>query len=203
MVSGKFATNPMWKKIGITFKEYKRGANAGMLSSADVFTPAEKEKMQAWMDEIYGVFKGHVTEIRGNRLKKPIDELAGGRVYTGQQALELGLVDKIGTLQDAITYLAEKAHLTDYDVRIVPEPKNFLERLVEEISGEKDEPKGLDLKARAAVVGGQPSLLELALPHLQHLDPQRVQAIKMALLRLQLMQQEGAVLMMPEILLRN
>ncbi|HLJ94651.1 MAG TPA: signal peptide peptidase SppA [Gemmataceae bacterium] len=203
VVSGKFATNPMWKKIGVTFKEYKRGANAGMLSSADVFSPAEKEKMQAWMDEIYGVFKGHVTEIRGNRLKKPIDELAGGRVYTGQQALDLGLVDKIGTLQDAITYLADKTHLTDYDVRIVPEPKNFLERLVEEISGEKDEPKGLDLKAHAAIIDGQPSLFGLALPHLQHLDPQRVQAIKMALLRLQLMQQEGAVLMMPEIILRN
>ena len=50
------------------------------------------------MDEIYGVFKGHVTAIRGNRLKKPIDDLAGGRVYTGKQALELGLVDRLGTL---------------------------------------------------------------------------------------------------------
>jgi protease-4 len=198
VVSGKFATNPMWKKIGVTFKEYKRGANAGMLSSADVFTPAEKEKMQAFMDEIYGVFKGHVTEIRGKRLKKPIDELAGGRVYTGQQALDLGLVDKIGTLQDAITYLADKAKLTDYEVRIVPEPKNFIERLLEEISGEKDEPKGLKLKAGAA---SQPSLIELALPYLEHLDPQRVRAIKTALFRLQLMQQEGAVLMMPEMIL--
>jgi len=203
VVSGKFATNPMWKKIGITFKEYKRGANAGIMSSADVFSKAEKEKMQAWMDDIYGVFKGHVTAIRGNRLKKPIDDLAGGRVYTGKQALDLGLVDKIGTLQDAINYVAENAKLTDYEVRIVPEPKNFLERLVEEIAGEKDEPKGLGLQVRAALADSQPSLVELALPHLRHLDPQRVKAVKMALLRLQLMQQEGAVLMMPEIILPN
>jgi protease IV len=201
VVGGKFATNPMWKKIGITFKEYKRGANAGILSSSDVFTKEEKEKMQSWMDEIYGVFKGHVTAIRGNRLKKPIDELAGGRVYTGKQALDLGLVDKIGTLQDAINYVADKAKVTDYEVRIVPEPKNFLERIVEEISGEKDEPKGLG--ARARVPAGQPSLVDLALPYLQNLDPQRIKAIKMALLRLQLMQQEGAVLMMPEIILSN
>lgn len=203
VVSGKFATNPMWKKIGITFKEYKRGANAGMLSSSDVFSKEERDKMQAWMDEIYGVFKGHVTEIRGDRLKKPIDELAGGRVYTGKQALELGLVDKIGTLQDAIQFVAEKANVTDYDVRIVPEPKSFIERIVEEISGEKDEPKGLDLQARLPMGGQQPSLIELALPYLQHMDPQRVKAVKMALLRLQLMQREGAVLMMPEIILPN
>jgi protease-4 len=203
VVGGKFATNPMWKKIGITFKEYKRGANAGIMSSADVFSKDEKEKMQAWMDDIYGVFKGHVTAIRGNRLKKPIDDLAGGRVYTGKQALDLGLVDKIGTLQDAINYVAENAKLTDYEVRIVPEPKNFIERLVEEIAGEKDEPKGLGLQVRAALADSQPSLVELALPYLQHLDPQRVKAVKMALLRLQLMQQEGAVLMMPEIILPN
>src|SRR5262249_329670 len=73
VVGGKFATNDMWKKIGVTFKEYKRGANAGILSSSDVFTSQERQKMQAWMDDIYGVFKGHVTAIRSDRLKKPID----------------------------------------------------------------------------------------------------------------------------------
>jgi protease-4 len=203
VVGGKFATNPMWKKIGVTFKEYKRGANAGLLSSADVFTKKEREKLQAWMDDIYGVFKGHVTAIRGDRLKKPIDDIAGGRVYTGRQALELGLVDKIGTLQDAIRYVAEKAELTDYEVRVVPEPKNFIERLVEEISGEKDEPKGLNLASRVPAAARHPSLVDLALPYLQHLDPQRVKVVKTALWRLQLLQQEGAVLMMPEVVLPN
>lgn len=203
VVGGKFATNAMWKKIGVTFKEYKRGANAGLLSSADVFSPAEREKMQTWMNDIYDVFKSHVTAIRGDRLKKPIDEIAGGRVYTGRQALELGLVDKIGTLQDAIHHVAEKAKLTDYDVRVVPKPKNFVERLVEEIGGEKEETEGLDVGVRLQSTARQPSLVELALPYLQHLDPQRVKAVTMALQRLQLMQQEGAVLMMPEIVLPN
>ena len=40
--------------------------------------------MQSWMNDIYGVFKDHVTAIRGNKLKKPIDELAAGRVFTGR-----------------------------------------------------------------------------------------------------------------------
>src|SRR5205085_2762863 len=86
VVSGKLVTNPMWKKIGVTFKGYKRGENAGMLSSSEVFSSAERARMQNLMDEIYCVFKGHVVAARGSRLKKPIDELAGGRVYSGRQA---------------------------------------------------------------------------------------------------------------------
>src|SRR5262249_41521016 len=83
-------------------------------------------------DEIYDVFKGHVVAIRGKKLKKPIDELAGGRVYTGKQALELGLVDRIGTLRDALDFVAAQAKVKDYDVRVVPAPKNFLERVLGE-----------------------------------------------------------------------
>src|SRR5262249_7012733 len=135
VVSGKMVTNPMWNKIGITFKEYKRGANADMLSSSGPFTKEGREKMQGYMDEIYKVFKGHVVAIRGDRLKKPIDDIAGGRVYTGQQALELGLVDKLGSLDDAIKHIAGVAKLSTYEVRVVPEPKNFIEKIIEEALG--------------------------------------------------------------------
>ena len=199
VVSGKFATNEMWKKIGVTFKSYQRGKNAGMLSSADVFTAEERKRMQGWMDEIYDVFKGHVVAIRGTRLKKPIDELAGGRVYTGRQALELGLVDKIGTLRDAIDHVAGQAKLKDYEIRVVPEPKNALERLLEEATGEQDDKPGLDVGVRRLpAVGRETSLVELAMPYLRHMDPQRVGLIVRALERLQLLQQEGVILMMPE-----
>ncbi|KAJ3057607.1 hypothetical protein HK102_011019, partial [Quaeritorhiza haematococci] len=96
VVSGKLAVGGLYDKLGVAFKANRRGQNAGMLNSSDVFTPSERLKMQSYMDEIYGEFKGHVVAIRGGKLKKPIDELAGGRVYTGKQALELGLVDKLG-----------------------------------------------------------------------------------------------------------
>jgi protease-4 len=194
VVSGKFATNDMWKKVGITFKAYQRGKNSGLLASDHVFTPEERAKMQGYMDEIYEVFKGHVVAARGAKLKKPIDELAGGRVYTGKQALELGLVDKIGTLEDAIKHVAAQAKLTDYDVRIIPPTKNFLEQLVEEMSGDKDQPNHLRLGGKEQV-----SLVELALPHLKGLDPERVRLIQMALRRMELTQREGVMLMMPEL----
>jgi protease-4 len=198
VVSGKFATNDMWKKAGITFHGYKRGKNAGMLATDAVFTPEEKKRMQAWMDEIYDVFKGHVVAARGKRLKKPIDELAGGRVYTGRQAQELGLVDKVGTLRDALDHVAAAAKLKDYDVRVVPEPKGLLERVLEEVTGAQDDKPGLDVAGPRLPAGGTASLVGLAMPHLRHLGPERVRLTVRALERLQLMRQEGVILMMPE-----
>ena len=198
VVAGKLATGELWKKVGVTFNASKRGENAGMLASSRPFTPNERERMQSWMDDVYDVFKGHVQSSRGDRLKQPLDELAGGRVFTGKQALERGLVDKIGTLQDAIAHVAGLAKLSDYDVRVVPATKNFLEQLIEESSGKEDSP-GLDVAARMPALGGRISLVDLAMPYLQNLDPHRVTAVKLALRRLQLIQQEGVILMMPEI----
>ncbi len=198
VVGGKLATADMWKKVGVTFKTYKRGENAGLLSSGDPFTPGERERLQGWMDDVYKVFKGHVQAIRGDRLKKPLDELAGGRVFTGKQALELGLVDKIGGLGDAIAHIAGQARLTDYDVRVVPAPKNFLEQLIEEAAGTREDSPGVDVRGR--VIGAGPgSLVDLAMPFLRNLDPVRVGAVTDALRHLQLLQREGVLLMMPEI----
>ena len=175
----------------VTFKSYRRGQNAGMLASGEVFSPGERLKMRSWMDEIYGVFKGHVTAVRGNRLKKPIDELAGGRVYTGKQALDLGLVDRLGTLHDAVKYAAAEAKLTDYELRVIPKPKSFLEQLMED-GADNDSRKGLDVVHR-------PTLLELAQPYLRSLDPARAELVRTALGRLELLNREGVILMMPEL----
>jgi len=200
VVGGKFATTAMWNKVGVTWKPYQRGKNADLLSSDNVFTPDQRQRMQGWMDDIYGVFKKHVTTIRGDRLKKPIDELAGGRVYTGQQALELGLVDKIGTLQDAIEFAAQKAAIKDYDVRVVPEPKNFIEQLVEQISGSAEKE---DAKRIVSIGSDSTQLWNLALPYLSGLDPQRVAVIRQAFVQLQMMQNEGVMLMTPPVMIGN
>jgi protease-4 len=197
VLGGKLATTEMWRKIGVTFKEYKRGQNAGVFSTDDVFTESERARVRALLDEVYDGFKKHVTDIRGKRLKKPIEDLAGGRVYTGKQALELGLVDRLGTLSDAVAFAADEAKLKTYDVRVVPEPKNFLERLTERASGGKDEP------GHVASTAGQNGLFKLAAPYLQNLDPRRTAAIASVLGRLEILQREGVVLTMPELLLQE
>ena len=171
VLGGKFATTEMWNKIGITWDSSRRGANAGLLSSDAVFSDAERKKMQDWMNDVYGVFKGHVVAARGAQLKKPIDELAAGRVFTGQQALDLGLVDKIGGLEDAIRHVAEQAKLKDYEVRVYPEPKNFMEVLFEELSDGDRDSNHLPCRHPRWRRPRASSILDLALPHLKGLDP--------------------------------
>jgi protease-4 len=200
VVSGKFATTRMWNKIGVSWDINRRGRSAGLLSSDQTFSAAERQKMQAFMDEIYGVFKAHVVANRGKKLKKPIDELAGGRVFTGKQALELGLVDRLGSLEDALRCLAKQAKLTDYEVRVLPKPKNFLEVLMEDMADEDSDSDTDRIELRTSFAGPQlPSILRMALPLLGSLEPGRLEAVRAALGRLDLLGRERAVLIMPEI----
>ncbi len=203
VLGGKLATTDMWNHVGITWASSRRGANAGLFSSEAVFSAAERNKVQTWMNEVYGAFKGHVVAARGAKLKKPIDELAAGRVFTGQQALDLGLVDEMGGLEDAIRCAAKRARVTDYEIRTYPEPKNFLELLVEDLSDGEHDPNHLSLAAGGLGVSGGTSLLGLALPHLKGMDRGRLEMIEAALRRLDLLGQERAVLMMPEIAIRD
>jgi protease-4 len=118
------------------------------------------------MDEIYETYRGHVTAIRASRLKKPLDELTGGRVFTGAQAFELGLIDKIGTLDDAIVHVADQTGLSDYDVRVVPRANNFIEVLMERSGDDEADRKGLDVAAGRQLLpaAGSLPLFELAAP---------------------------------------
>ncbi|MCK4659503.1 MAG: signal peptide peptidase SppA [Phycisphaerae bacterium] len=204
VVGGKLATTEMWNKIGITWKEYNRGKNAAILSSARVFNDEERARIQALMDEIYEVFKRHVMDVRGDHLTKEIEAIAGGRVYTGQQALELGLVDKIGTLDDAIKFAAEMADLDDYEIRVIPEPKNLMELVIEEFAGGGDDDEdSLSLSVGLGSWGQASPLLESALPLIRHMDPQRLDAVLSALMRVEMLKQEGVVLMMPEFVVHH
>ncbi|QDU37995.1 Protease 4 [Maioricimonas rarisocia] len=193
VISGKLVTEGMWNRIGINFEANKRGEKAGMLAGSDLFTEEERDEMQAWMNEVYEVFKGHVVDNRGDKLAKPIEELAGGRVYTGQQALEYGLVDEIGGLNDAIAWVADKADVDDYDVRVVPRPTNFLEELLNELSGQQNKDNG-DLQLAGPTGSG---LVDAALPMLRQLDPRRLQLVLSALRQAELLKHERVMLTMP------
>jgi protease-4 len=197
VVSGKFATTDMWNKIGITWKAYKRGANAGLLGSDDVFSDSERARMRELMTDIYEAFKAHVVAIRGDRLKKDIDDLAGGRVFTGTQALELGLVDKLGGLDDAIKFVAKQAKLDEYEIRVIPRPKNFMEILLSDLGDGEEDDDTISIASTLTGVGRAHWLLERALPHLKGLDPQRLDTVRLALQQLNLLQEESVILTMP------
>ena len=81
-------------------------------------------------------------------------------------------------------------------MRVVPEPKNFLERLMESASGDEDSPAYIKL-------GGSTSLVDLAKPYLSGLDPHRVRAVTQALEKLQLLEQDNVLCVMPSIPVQN
>lgn len=191
VVAGKLATAKMWERIGINFEPVQRGKKAGVMLSSRPFSDGERDELQQWMDSVYGVFKGHVTSGRKD-LKKDIDDIAGGRVYTGKQALELGLVDEIGTLDDAIDYLVKKTNLEDYEIRTVPRPVNFLEELFADVNPQKKkDDRNLSSGLWSAI---QPMVAEL--------DPARLEMLQEALLQLELLQRESVIMTSPVIRIR-
>jgi protease-4 len=196
VVAGKLVTKEMWESIGINWHPIQRGKNADMLATAEVFSDEQKQIMQSWMDEVYEVFKNHVVSARGDRLAKPIDEIAGGRVYTGQQALELGLVDRLGSLRDAVDFAADKAELKSgqYDVRVIPKPKNLMELMLSDLVGESDEDGEISYRPLRPL---QP-IWEAVGTLIDRLQPQHVAALKRSLIQLEILQQEGITLAMPE-----
>ncbi len=196
VVGGKLVTTDLWNKLGVNWVSHKRGANADLLSSSRPFDEAQRKVIQGYMQQVYDVFKEHVTTGRKGKLRKPIDEIAGGRVFTGKQALDLGLVDQLGGLGQAVEYAAAKVSLKDYDIRVLPEPKDFFSLLMGDLSGEGEHPTDIRLPRMTGLLASHPTLAPL-LDLLQKTEPQRARALMHALQRTELLRQESVLLMMP------
>jgi protease-4 len=196
VVGGKLITSDLWDKLGVNWVGHKRGANADLFSSSRAFDESQRKVLEGYMQKVYEVFKGHVVAGRGDKLKKPIDEMAGGRVYTGKQALDLGLVDRIGGLKEAIDYAAEKASIEDFDVRVIPEPTDLITQLLGESAGQGERPTDISLSGGIGSLASRPTLAPL-LDLLRRTDPEKARVIRQALQRIDLIGREGVVMMVP------
>lgn len=130
VVGGKLAFEGLFRKLGITTSVVSRGQNAGALSMTTPFSDTEKQAMQKMMNEIYETFTTKAAAGRKMPLEK-LEELAGGRIYLGQQAVKNGLVDEIGTLDEAVTKAAELAELdpASFERLLLPKPTSPFEQL--------------------------------------------------------------------------
>lgn len=115
-------------KLGVTFDGVKTASHADMMTATKPLTPAERAYLQNSVDSTYLTFKQRVAEGRRKEVSY-IDSIGQGRVWSGARALELGLVDRLGGLDDAIACAARMAKTSDYRLREYPEPHNFLELL--------------------------------------------------------------------------
>lgn len=131
VVGGKLAFEKFYEKIGITTSVVQRGKNSGVLSMTTPFSDAERDAMQKMLNDIYAQFTKKAAAGRKMDHEK-LEKMARGRVYTGAQALNLGLVDELGTLSDAIAH-AKKAAGLDPDQKLerldLPRPISPFEQL--------------------------------------------------------------------------
>ena len=107
---------------------------AGMLQLNRTMTPEAKMIMQSGVEHVYTRFLTLVADAREST-PSAIHEIAQGRVWTGKKALELGLVDELGDLNDAIASAATLAGVSDYKIDYRREPLSFMEQLMMEVSG--------------------------------------------------------------------
>jgi protease IV len=151
---GKFVIGPALAKFGVDSKVLTVGGPyAGAFNSAESFTPAQRAAISSWMDRIYDGFVARVAE--GRKLAPArVREIAKGRVWTGAQALELGLVDKLGGFDTAVAdaktlaKLDPKAAVT---LKLMPEKKSPFESLAQAFGGAEASVR--DLGVLAQVLG--------------------------------------------------
>lgn len=178
VVGGKLVWQELMSdKLGITHASWQRGDHADLMSTWEPWDQDEQQWMLHFMNSTYETFKQRVKTGRGQKIDQDLESLAGGRVYTGRQALERGLVDKIGGLSDAIATAADKAGLTNYQVAVFPKEKG-LEELFALLAGKETEDNweldevrtGPSAAAPRSMLASDP-LLRTALPLLRELDP--------------------------------
>ncbi|MBR3907195.1 MAG: signal peptide peptidase SppA [Bacteroidaceae bacterium] len=129
------AENLLKEKIGLDFDVVKTNRLADMGSLSRTFRPEESAIMQNYVNDGYVLFLERCAEGRNMSIEE-IDKIGQGRVWTGNKAKELGLVDEIGDLDKAIGIAAQRAGLGEYVVKSYPEVKDFMTELLE--GDEKD-----------------------------------------------------------------
>ena len=137
-------------KLHVTVTPVNSNEHSDMLGMMRPLTPNEEAYMQASVERIYTKFTSIVAEGRDMTVEA-VDEIAQGRVWTGAEALEIGLVDQIGTLEDAIEYAALSIEgvtsVEDVQIAAYPKPQTTLEMLLEAFGGTESAFAGTPLES--------------------------------------------------------
>lgn len=126
--SGKFVLGGLYDRLEVGRQAVQRGAMAGLYSELQPFAPEERQQVRREMGDIYARFKQIVAEGRGMS-EEEVEEVARGRVWTGEQAREVGLVDELGDFEMALVLAKELAGLEPeetYTVMQITPPREAL-----------------------------------------------------------------------------
>src|SRR5450631_610971 len=170
VLGGKMLTNGLWDKVGLSWDEVHQGENATMFTGTHDYTPAEWGRFQAWLDRVYVDFTGKVAD--GRKLpKEKVLKIAKGRIWSGQDAKNLGLVDELGGYDTALK-LAKKAvgvpESDDVKIVVFPRPKTFFASIIER--------RGPENSDKEAVGQTLAKILEVVQPVARQLDAVGIKA---------------------------
>jgi protease-4 len=163
----KLVTKGLEEWAGMKTEVVTRGKNTGILSSTFPWSEGEKKALEDIVDEVYEQFTSKAAAGRRAAGKEDMSQeklktLAGGRVWTGRQAKANGLVDELGTLDDAIAGAKRLAGIDpkkEMELLILPKPRGILDRLME---GDLDLPFGKVAAELRLIPGGEKALRVLA-----------------------------------------
>ena len=164
---GIFGTIPNVKKlrdkIGLDMDEVGTHRHSAMESSMlmNGMNSEEQAMMQAMIERGYDLFTSRCAEGR-KMTQDDIKKIAEGRVWLGKDALEIGLVDSLGNIDDAIAKAAQLAGIESYDINYYPEKKDPMEQMLKMLTGEDSEEERLI--ARLKTLAKEPRILMLMEP---------------------------------------
>jgi protease-4 len=172
----KIITGGLTEWAGMKTVTIERGQNAGIATTNRPYTESERKAMTAVIEDVYDQFTTKAVQGRqkaGVKIdREKLLSLAGGRVWTGRQAKERGLVDELGTLDDAIAESKKMAGIDpakEMELLLLPKPTSFLDKLMD---GDLKSPLGSAkaLEDLLRIPGATKALRELA-PLLRDKDP--------------------------------
>lgn len=128
------AQNLLKNKLGITIDGVNSNAHSSFYSAYQPLDPLETQRLQNSVEEVYATFTKRVAEGRtaaGVPMSvEQVDKIGQGRVWAGKDALEIGLVDQLGHIDDAVALAAEMAKLSFYERKNYPEQQDWLTKLL-------------------------------------------------------------------------
>ncbi len=170
VLGGKMLTSGLWDKAGLSWDEVHHGENATMFTGTQDYTPAEWGRFQAWLDRVYVDFTGKVAE--GRKLpKEKVLEIAKGRIWSGQDAKNLGLVDELGGYDTALKLAKRAANIPESDdVKIVvyPRAKTLVESLMQRHGAENSDKEAVGQTLIRILQDVQPVARELKAAGITH-----------------------------------
>ena len=134
VLGGKFLTSEFWDKVGLSWDSVQSSTNSNMWTGTHDYSPAQWARFQAWLDRVYVDFTGKVAEGR-NLPKEKVLQIAKGRIWTGEDAKGLGLVDELGGFPEALRLAKQVAKIPEKEevnLKVYPPKRTPFQMLFEE-----------------------------------------------------------------------